>query len=60
VDRQFDSEAIRLKRDFILAFYNRSLARLAKGDTAGADEDHVEALSLGYKPEPDAIHHRAK
>jgi hypothetical protein len=48
---RFYSEAIRLKPDFALAFYGRSIARRAKGDVEGAQKDFNEAIRLGYKPQ---------
>ncbi len=39
-----------IKPDFALAFYNRNLARRAKGDLEGALKDYSEAIRLGYKP----------
>ncbi len=44
------NEAIRLKPDYADAFYNRGLARSAKGDAEGALQDHNEAIRLGYDP----------
>jgi tetratricopeptide (TPR) repeat protein len=46
--RSYD-EAIRLKPDYIKAYYNRGNARSAKGDAVGALEDYNEAVRL----EPD-------
>ena len=44
------NEAIRLKPDYALAFYNRGIARRDKGDVEGALQDYNEAIRLGYKP----------
>jgi len=43
---RFFSEAIRLEPDFAEAFYNRGLARGAKGDFDGAIEDYIDAIRL--------------
>ncbi|MFZ1010747.1 MAG: tetratricopeptide repeat protein, partial [Candidatus Sulfotelmatobacter sp.] len=40
------SEAIRLKPDFVQAFYNRGVVRQAKGDLEGALQDYNEAIRL--------------
>jgi tetratricopeptide (TPR) repeat protein len=40
------SEAIRLKPDFAEAFYNRGLARQAKGDLEGELQDYNDAIRL--------------
>jgi tetratricopeptide (TPR) repeat protein len=40
------SEAIRLKPDYASAFYNRALAREAKGDLDGALQDYNEAIRV--------------
>jgi tetratricopeptide (TPR) repeat protein len=54
---RFFSEAIRLKPDYGLAFYNRGWARQAKGDLEGALKDYNEAIRL--KPDyADAFHNR--
>jgi tetratricopeptide (TPR) repeat protein len=48
IDEQlrFYNEAIRLKPDYASAFYNRSIARRAKGDLEGALQDCNEAIRL--------------
>ncbi len=48
VDEQlrFYTEAIRLKPDYATAFYNRGVARRAKGDVDGALQDYTEAIRL--------------
>jgi tetratricopeptide (TPR) repeat protein len=43
------TEAIRLRADFAGAYYNRSVARRAKGDHKGADQDYNKAVQ--YNPE---------
>lgn len=43
------TEAIRLKPDYVIAFYNRSLTLKALGDADGARKDAAEATRLGYK-----------
>ncbi|HEX3681179.1 MAG TPA: tetratricopeptide repeat protein [Bryobacteraceae bacterium] len=43
---RFFSEAIRLQPDYAKAFYNRGLARYAKGDLDGAIKDYNEAIRL--------------
>jgi len=43
---RFYSEAIRLKPDDALAFYNRGIARRAQGDLERALQDYTEALRL--------------
>jgi tetratricopeptide (TPR) repeat protein len=48
------TEAIRLKPDYALAFFNRAVARRDKGDVGGAQEDFNEAIRLGYKSEVNA------
>jgi tetratricopeptide (TPR) repeat protein len=46
------TEAIRLKPDYALAYYNRGLARYDKGDLDAALEDYTEAIRL----KPDYAH----
>ena len=48
IDEQlrFNSEAIRLKPDYVEAFTNRGAARHDKGDLAGAIEDYSAAIRL--------------
>jgi tetratricopeptide (TPR) repeat protein len=48
VDEQlrFYTEAIRLMPDYADAFYNRGIARRAKGDVEGAIQDYTEAIRL--------------
>jgi tetratricopeptide (TPR) repeat protein len=54
---RYYSEAIRLKPDYALAFYNRGVARKAKGDLDGAVQDYSEAIRL--KPDDaDAFNNR--
>jgi tetratricopeptide (TPR) repeat protein len=54
---RFNTEAIRLKPDYAEAFYNRALARDAKGDLEGAIADYNEAIHL--KPDfADAFNNR--
>ncbi|MGA2410979.1 MAG: tetratricopeptide repeat protein [Candidatus Binataceae bacterium] len=43
---RFYTEAIRLKPDFVEAFYNRGNARRDKGDLDGALQDYTEAIRL--------------
>jgi tetratricopeptide (TPR) repeat protein len=43
---RFYTQAIRLKPDYDAAFFNRGLARRAKGDVEGALKDYNEALRL--------------
>jgi tetratricopeptide (TPR) repeat protein len=43
---RFYDEAIRLKRDYSNAFYNRGVARSDKGDIEGALKDYDEAIRL--------------
>ncbi|HLO28691.1 MAG TPA: TIR domain-containing protein [Anaerolineales bacterium] len=43
------TEAIRLRADFAEAYYNRGVARRAKGDSTGATQDYNEAVQ--YNPE---------
>lgn len=43
---RFNSQALHLKPDFDAAFYNRGLARQAKGDLEGALRDYNEAIRL--------------
>ena len=40
------TEAIRLKPDDALAFFNRGITRRAKGDVDGALQDYNEAIRL--------------
>jgi tetratricopeptide (TPR) repeat protein len=54
---RFYTEAIRLKPDYADAFYNRGIARGAKGDVEGALQDYTEAIRL--KPDfADAFNNR--
>ena len=46
---RFYSEAIRLRADFAEAYYNRGVARRAKGDHSGATADYNKAVQ--YNPE---------
>jgi tetratricopeptide (TPR) repeat protein len=43
---RYYAEAIRLKPDFADAYYNRGIARVAKGDLDGALKDYTEAIRL--------------
>jgi hypothetical protein len=43
-------QAIRLKPDVGLPFYNRGLARRKLGDKHGAEQDFARANRLGFKP----------
>jgi tetratricopeptide (TPR) repeat protein len=47
------TEAIRLKPDYADAYYNRGLARRAKGDHDGALKDYAEAIRL--KPDLEEV-----
>jgi hypothetical protein len=42
------ADAIRLKPDHAAAFYNRGIARRAKGDVDGALQDNTEAIRLAF------------
>jgi tetratricopeptide (TPR) repeat protein len=55
---RFYTEAIRLKPDYADAFYNRAVARDAKGDLDGALKDYSEAIRL-EPGGPDVYHNRA-
>jgi tetratricopeptide (TPR) repeat protein len=43
---RFNSQAIRLKPEYAMAFYNRGVARQDKGDLEGALQDYNEAIRL--------------
>ncbi|HEY3476415.1 MAG TPA: TIR domain-containing protein [Anaerolineales bacterium] len=45
---RYYTEAIRLRADFAEAYYNRGVARRAKGDHKGADQDYRKAVQ--YNP----------
>ena len=45
---EITTRAIQRKGDFAEAFYGRGLARRAKGDGKGAQQDFDQAKRLGY------------
>jgi len=40
----------RIEPGLAAIYYNRGLTRRAKGDVEDAQQDHDEAVRLGYKP----------
>ena len=44
------AQALRLKPELAVAYFNRGNARRDKGDVEGAQRDYDEATRLGYKP----------